>query len=693
MRRTGLLLLLVAFASAAFAQDSAAKTSFVSENIDKTVEPCVDFYQFACGNWLAKHPIPADRATYGVGGMVFDQNLDALHEALEVAANPTTKRSPAERRVGDYYAACMDERGINTAGLSPLQPELARINALSTKAGLAAQIAHMHALGMRDGTQFAQSGRAKSLFDFTAGLDDKDAKKLIPIVDAGGIGLPDRDMYVDDDARSKALREGYVKHVENMFKLLGETPEKAAADAKTVMAIETDLAKVSMTRTDRRDPNSIYHKMAVKELQALAPDFNWKAYFTAVGEPATQSANVREPNFVKGMNAAIQAHPLDHWKTYLKWHLVHASVAAGPLLPTKFVDENFDFYGKQLTGAKQMRPRWKRCIASADASLGEDLGILFLEKKFGPESKQRMDTMVANLEKALANDIQSLDWMGAETKKAAMVKFHGITNKIGYPEHPRTYPFAVIRRTIPLANWWSVAGDDLKWTLARIHKPANKSEWQMTADTLNAYYDPQMNNINFPAGILQPPYFSKDNDDAINYGAIGGVIGHELTHGFDDQGAQYDAEGNLRDWWTPEDEQKFKERASCIVDEYNTFTVKDPANPDKPIHLNGKLTLGENAADNGGLRIAYNALEDSLGGKEQPLIDGFTPEQRVFLGWGTVWCNNYRDQAAALQAKTNEHSVSKYRVLGVVQNMPEFQKAFSCKAGQPMVAAKACRIW
>jgi putative endopeptidase len=475
-----------------------------------------------------------------------------------------------------------------------------------------------------------------------------------------------------------------------MFKLLGESPEKAGADAKTVMAIETDLAKVSMTRTDRRDPNSIYHKMSVKELQALSPDFNWTAYLTAVGIAPTQALNAREPNFVKGMDAAIKAHPLDHWKTYLKWHLVHSSA---PLLPTKFVEENFDFYGKQLTGTKELRPRWKRCIASVDATLGEDLGVLYIEKKFGPESKRRMDEMVANLEKALAADIQSLDWMGADTKKAAMVKFHGITNKIGYPEHPRTYQYAVVRRTTPLANWWSVNGDDLKWTLARIHNPADKSEWQMTADTLNAYYDPQMNNINFPAGILQPPYFSKDNDDAINYGAIGGVIGHELTHGFDDQGAQYDAEGNLRDWWTPEDEKKFKERASCMVDEYNTFTVKDPANPDKPIHENGKLTLGENAADNGGLRIAYMALKDALAGKEQPLIDGYTPEQRVFLGWGTVWCTNYRDKAAALQAKTNEHSIGKYRVLGVVQNMPEFQKAFSCKAGQPMVAEKACRIW
>jgi putative endopeptidase len=692
MRRIALLVLLTC-ASVAFAQDSAPKTSFISDNLDKSVDPCVDFYQYSCGNWLAKHPIPADRATYGTGAMVFDQNLDTLHEALEVAANPSIKRSAPERRAGDYYAACMDERGIDAAGTKPLAAELARINAITTKAGLAAQIAHMHAMGMRDGTQIAQSGRAKPLFDFTAGLDDKNATKVIPIVDAGGIALPDRDMYVDQDERSKELREGYVKHVTNMFKLLGESPEKAAADANTVMAIETDLAKVSMTRTDRRDPNSIYHKMTVKELQALSPDFNWSAYFTAAAVPPTSGLNVREPNFVKGMNAAIAAHPLDHWKTYLKWQLVHSAVAAGPLLPARFVDENFDFYGRQLTGAKQLRPRWKRCIGSVDASLGEDLGILYIEKKFGPESKKRMDEMVANLEKALAADIESLDWMGAETKKAAMVKFHGITNKIGYPEHPRTYPTAVIRRTTPLANWWSVAADDLRWTLGRIRKPADKTEWQMTADTLNAYYDPQMNNINFPAGILQPPYFSKDNDDAINYGAIGGVIGHELTHGFDDQGAQYDANGNLRDWWTPEDEKKFKERASCIVDEYNTFTVKDPANADKPIHLNGKLTLGENAADNGGLRIAYNALEAANAGKEQPLIDGYTPEQRVFLGWGTVWCSNYRDQAAALQAKTNEHSVSMYRVLGVVQNMPEFQKAFSCKAGQPMVSAKACRIW
>jgi putative endopeptidase len=689
MRRMALLLLLLTVASFAFTQD-ASKTSFISDNIDKSVEPCVDFFQYACGNWLAKHPIPADRATYGTGSVVFDQNLDALHDALEVAANPTTKRSAAEQRVGDYYAACMDERGINAEGTKPLQPELARINALASKAGLAGEIAHLQSIGLRDGTQIAQTGRAKALFDFTAFLDDKNATKVIPIVDAGGIGLPDRDMYVDDDERSKGLREGYVKHIQNMFALMGEPSDKAIADAKTVMAIETDLAKVSMTRTDRRDPNSIYHKMTVKELQALSPNFNWTAYFTAAGAPAPAGLNVREPNFVKGMNTAIEAHPLDHWKTYLKWHLVHA---AAPLLPTKFVDENFDFFGKQLTGTKQLRPRWKRCIASADAALGDDLGVLFIEKKFGPESKQRMQEMVANLEKALAADIQSLDWMSPDTKKASMVKFHAITNKIGYPEHPRTYPTAVIRRTTPLANYWSAASDDLKWTLARMKKLADKSEWQMSASTLNAYYDPQMNNINFPAGILQPPYFSKDNDDAVNYGAIGGVIGHELTHGFDDQGRQYDAEGNLRDWWTPEDAKKFQERASCVEKEYDAFTVKDPANPDKPIHLNGKLTLGENAADNGGLRIAYMALVDSLAGKQQAPIDGMTPEQRVFMGWGTVWCNNYRDKAAALQAKTNEHSVSKYRVLGVVQNMPEFQKAFSCKAGQPMVSQNACRIW
>jgi putative endopeptidase len=690
MRRMVLLLLLLfTLASFGFTQDDS-KTSFISDNIDKTVDPCVDFFQYACGNWLAKHPIPADRSNYGTGQMVFDQNLDALHEALEVAANPTTKRSAAEQRVGDYYAACMDERGINAAGIKPLQPELARINAISSKAGLAGEIAHLQSIGLRDGTQLAQSGRAKALFDFSAILDDKNATKVIPVVDAGGIGLPDRDMYVDDDERSKGLREGYVKHMQNMFALMGESPEKAAADAKTVMAIETELAKVSMTRTDRRDPNSIYHKMTVKELQALSPNFNWPAYFTAVGAPTPQSLNVREPNFVKGMDATIEAHPLDQWKTYLKWHLVHASA---PLLPTKFVNENFDFYGKQLTGAKELRPRWKRCIASADIALGEDLGVLFIEKRFGPESKQRMQEMVANLEKALATDIQSLDWMSPETKKAAMVKFHAITNKIGYPDHPRTYPTAVIRRTTPLANYWSANADDLRWTLARMKKPSDKNEWQMSASTLNAYYDPQMNNINFPAGILQSPYFSKENDDALNYGAIGGVIGHELTHGFDDQGRQYDAEGNLRDWWTAEDAKKFQDRATCIEKEYDSFTVKDPANPDKPIHLNGKLTLGENAADNGGLRIAYMALMDSLAGKQEPLIDGMTPEQRVFMGWGTVWCNNYRDKAAALQAKTNEHSVAKYRVSGVVQNMPEFQKAFSCKAGQPMVSQNACRIW
>jgi putative endopeptidase len=676
---------------AASAQSTKSAGSFSIDSLDRTADPCVDFYKFACGGWMANNPLPADQAVWGVGGALNARNRDLLRGVLDKISANDPNRSGLEARVGDYYAACMDEDGIEKKGLSAIQNELDRIAALKSKADLPAQIAHMHMLGMRDGSQLAASRRQRVMFDFQAIQDTKDATRIIAAADAGGIGLPDRDYYFGDDDRSKQAREQYQKHVANMFKLMGESAAKAEEDAKVVFAIESDFAKHSLTRTERRDPKSLYHLMSVSELQSLSPSFSWKRYLTAVGIPSTRVLNAREPEYVKGMNAAIQAHPLEHWKTYLRWHLIHFSA---PLLSHAFVDENFDFYGRKLAGAKALQDRWKRCINSTNVALGEELGQIYSARAFTPESKKRMLAMVVNLEKALDDDIRNLDWMSAETKQQALIKLKAITNKIGYPDEPRTYPTVKTSRSDYAGNYFSGAADDFKWTLARIGKPADYNEWELSAATVDAYYEPQQNNINFPAAILQPPYFDPNMDDAVNYGAIGGVIGHELTHGFDDEGRQYDPVGNLRDWWTPEDSKRFEERAGCMVKEYDSFVaVKDSADPKNDVHLQGKLTLGENAADNGGLRLAYLALKRLNEGKEVAPIDGFTPEQRVFLGWGQVWCANYNDKAAALQAKTNEHSVSRYRVVGVVQNMPEFQEAFGCKKGQPMVSENACRIW
>jgi putative endopeptidase len=668
---------------------------FTLDALDRSADPCGDFYQYACGGWMTRNPIPSDRSRWGTFDGLAERNQNVLHEILEKVAMPSAGRTPLEAKVGDFYAACMDEKGIEARGLAPLKPELARIAGLKSKADLAEQIAHMHMLGLKDGSLFATQGRQKVLFDFQAAQDDKDATQVIAVADAGGIGLPDRDDYFRDDPTAVEKRMQYVAHVQKMFELAGDKPAVAAESARVVVDIETALAKVSLSRTDRRDPKRLYHKMPVAELEALSPSFAWKRYLAAVGIPNTQALNVHEPDFYKGLEVVLKAHALDHWKTYLRWHLLHFSA---PLLPKAFVDENFDFYLHKLNGAKEQRARWKRCVAQTDAGLGEALGQLFVDRTFGEDGKKRMLTLVVNLEKAFEKDIQGLDWMGGETKKQALAKLKAIENKIGSPVKPRDYASVKPRRDDPLANLFAASEYDFRWQLGRIGKPVDKSEWQMSPPTVNAYYDPQMNNINFPAGILQPPFFDRMIDDAVNYGAIGGVIGHELTHGFDDQGRQYDPDGNLRDWWTAEDGKRFEERAACLVKEYDSFTVlKDAKDPKNDVHLNGKLTLGENAADNGGLRIAYLGLVESLKGKKpasgEAKIDGFTPEQRVFLGWGQVWCANYTDAAARRQALTNEHSVSKYRVNGVVQNMPEFQRAFSCKPKQPMVRDNACRIW
>ena len=660
---------------AVYAQTPASRVGgpaqFDLTAIDKSADPCVDFYQYACGSWMKKNPIPADQAMWGRFNELADRNRDILHEILEEASNPAAGRDATTQKIGDYYAACMDEKAIDAKGLAALDPELDRIRNLKDKAQIAGEIAHLHAIGV------------PALFQFNSGQDFKDSNAVIAQFDQGGLGLPDRDYYLKDDPKSVELRQKYVAHVQRMFELAGEKPELAKADAAAVMQIETALAKGSLDLVSRRDPEKVYHKIGKPELAALSPAFRWNEYFAAAGAPAFQSINVSYPEFVKAIDAGIEATPLAGWKTYLTWQLVHS---VSPFLPTGFTQENFNFYGKTLSGTEAMRPRWKRCVDFTDQELGEALGRKYVERTFGAEGKARTLKMVDALEKALGEDIEKLDWMTPATKGQAIVKLKAITNKIGYPDRWRDYSSVVIKPDDPIGNSFRANDFEFHRVLNKIGQPLDRLQWDMTPPTVNAYYDPQMNNINFPAGILQPPFFYNNVDDAVNFGGIGMVIGHELTHGFDDQGRQFDAHGNLKDWWTPKDAEEFQQRAACVADEYGGFSVAPGA------FVNGKLTLGENTADNGGVRIALMALLNTIG-NQTAKIDGYTPEQRFFLSFGQIWCENGREEALRMLVQTNEHSPPQFRVNGVIVNMPEFRKAFSCKPGQPMAPVHACHVW
>jgi putative endopeptidase len=669
--RTALVLSLSALALAA-QTTKESPLRFDVGAMDKTADPCSDFFQYACGNWVKANPIPPDQSRWGRFSELAERNRAVLRDILEEAAKPTAQRDAIAKQIGDYYAACMDEKAIEAKGLKPLQAELDRIVALRDKGQLPAEIAHLH----RTGTG--------ALFDFSSGQDFKDSTAVIAQLDQGGLGLPDRDYYLKDDPESVTLRTKYLAHVQRMFELAGEKADKAKADADVVMRLETALAKGALDRVSLRDPEKVYHRMTKQDLDALGKGFQWDAYFRDAGAPAFTAINVSWPDFVKAVDAEIQSASLDDWKTYLRWHVLHSSA---PILPAAFVNENFAFYGKVLTGADELRPRWKRCTDYTDSQLGEALGRKFVEKTFGAEGKERTLKMVHELEQALGKDIQNLSWMTPATKAQAAIKLKAITNKIGYPEKWRDYSSIQIARDNAFGNRQRADAFEFHRVLEKIGKPVDRLEWDMTPPTVNAYYDPLMNNINFPAGILQPPFFDNKMDDAVNYGGIGAVIGHELTHGFDDEGRQFDAKGNLHDWWTEVDAKEFTERAACVADEYSSMSVAPG------VHINGKLTLGENTADNGGARIAYMALMDAIAARTSPKIDGFTPEQRFFLSFGQIWCANERPEAVKLQVQTDPHSPPKYRVNGTVQNMPEFQKAFSCQPGKPMVKQSACRVW
>ena len=670
------LVFLLLSAITCFGQSSpATPAGFSVANIDKTADPCVDFYQYACGNWLKNTEIPADQPGWVSFTEIYERNLAIERDILEKAAAQKSGREAIDQKIGDYFGACMDEKSVDAKGLAALKPELDRLAAVKNKQELIDAVAHAYLIG------------PNPLFRFYSNSDLHNAGMVIAWVDQGGLTLPDRDYYIKDDKKMADMRQHLVDYATEMFKLAGQSAEQAAASAQTVLRVETALAKASMDRTLRRDPKNRDHKMSREELQRTAPNFYLARYFKAVGAPDFNELNVGNPDFFKQVNGVIESEPLEALKTYVRWHLLDN---AAPWLSKPFVDANFKMQ-QFLTGQAEIQARWKRCVDATDNALGEALGQRYVERTFGAEGKQRMLKMVAALEKSLDEDIAGLTWMTADTKKQAKVKLDAIRNKIGYPDVWRDYSRLSIRDGDLLGNYQRANEFEARRQIAKINKPLDRQEWGMTPPTVNAYYNGSRNEIVFPAGILQPPFFDKTMDDAVNFGGIGYVIGHELTHGFDDQGRKFDPSGNLRDWWTAQDGQEFEKRAGCVANEYGNFVAVDD------LKLNGKLTLGENTADNGGARISLTALRETIAqdasGKAAEKIDGYTPEQRFFLGMGRVWCEKRRPEYSRMLVSVDPHSPGRYRINGVLQNMPEFQQAWSCKAGQPMVSENACRVW
>ncbi len=642
--------------------------------MDKSADPCADFYQYSCGGWLKQNPIPPDQASYGRDTELAERNRLVLRDILERASSEDPGRSAVEQKIGDYYASCMDEKAIEDKGIEPLKPELDRIAALKSKSELPEELAHLHLLGV------------DAFFSYGSDQDFKDATSVIAEADQGGLGLPERDYYSRTDPKSLETRKQYTAHVANMLRLAGQNPATAKTDAHNILMLETQLAKASLTVTQRRDPASIYHKLPLSDLQNMDPIFTWNRYLRATDTPPVQSLNVAVPGFFKALQAVLNQQNLPTIKAYLRWHLVHEMA---PMLPAKFVAENFAFYGQELQGQKELQARWKRCVRSTDHQLGEALGQKYVERQFGPENKERTLRMVKDIEAAMGRDIDQLTWMSAETKQKAKEKLTAVANKIGYPDKWRDYSKYEIIRGDALGNFVRGTEFESHRQIAKIGKPVDRGEWGMSPPTVNAYYNPQMNDINFPAGILQPPYYDPKADDAVNYGDAGGVIGHELTHGFDDEGSQFDGKGNLSNWWTAADRKEFDTRTACVAREYDQFIAVDD------VHLNGKLTLGENVGDLGGLKLALMAYmaRAGAGNDKDQASEGFTPEQRFFLGYAQGWCENDTPEILRLQAQTDPHSTTKYRVDGVVINLPEFQKAFSCKTGAPLAPEKRCEVW
>lgn len=686
-------ILLAAIVSAALAAPNSALSQFApasgvgerkvallpgldKELIDASADPCVDFVQYSCGNFSKLYPIPPDRTKYSTEYIIRDYTEAVLRALLDRFAARSAQHSANEQKIGDFYASCLDEDVIHAAGLKPLQPEFDRIAALTDKKQLTALLEHDQMININ------------AFFGYWESQDFKDAQKQIAVVDQGGLGMPERDYYLRTGNEAEKARKEYVAHVANMLRLSGEPADRAAAEAAKIMALETALAKASMDVTSRRDPNNVYHPMAVTKLSELTPQIDWPRFFAETGEPGIRDLNVANPDFFRGLQALLETTSLDDIKVYLRWQLINSVPSYA--LPKALDDEHFDFFLHKLGGQEEQLPRWKRCVNATDAALGEALGQVYVQENFPAASKAYTVQMVRDVKDAMRQEIGTQSWMSAETKAKANAKLQLVADKIGYPDHWRDYSSLEIVRGDAMGNALRAVDFENRRELAKIGKPVDRDEWWMSPPTVNAYYQPLMNDINFPAGILQAPFYDPRATDAENYGQIGAVVGHELTHGFDDQGSKFDGKGNLSDWWTAEDRKGFNDMTDCEVKEYGSFTAVDD------LKVNGKLTLGENTADNGGLRLAYVAfLEDAKrkGIDLNVAQDVYTPIQQFFIAYGQSWCASLRPEQIRLQVQTNEHAPDPLRVNGVVQNMREFGKAFNCKVGQPMMPAAACHVW
>ncbi len=645
-------------------------------SMDKNTAACTDFYQFSNGTWLTKTEIPPAYSSWGAFNVLAENNRKTLHDILEESAkNTKATKGSNEQKIADFYASCLDEGKRQAEGMKPLVPELARIDKIKTTADVQSEIAYLHRHGI------------STLFGFGSLPDLKNSSMVLAFAGQGGLSLPNRDYYTKADEKSVKLRDEFVKHIANMFQLVGDTPDQAAKNAQTVLAVQTRLAENSRTPIALRDPTKQYHMMNPAQLKELTPNFSWDAYRKGVGAPVTGDINVAHPEFFQAVDKMLVDVPVADWKTYLRWHLI---TSAAPSLSSKFETENFNFFGKTLQGRKEQLPLWRRCVSATDGSLGEALGQVYVSRAFTPDSKTRMKAMVNNLIVAFRERLQQLNWMSDETRKQAIAKLDAFGQKIGYPDKWIDYSNLEVSRESYLANVLRSNEFDQKRDFNKINKPVDRKEWGMTPPTVNAGYNPLNNDISFPAGILQAPFFNPAADDAINYGAIGAVIGHEITHGYDDQGSEFDASGNLKNWWTESDKKNFDGRATCVVNQFSAFEA-EPG-----LHLQGKLVSGESIADLGGLYVAFDAFQKSLEGKPRPAdIDGFTPEQRFFLGWAQVWAEKYTPEAARLQSQSDPHPLSRFRVNGPLSNMPQFAAAFQCKSGDAMVRPDAdrCQVW
>jgi putative endopeptidase len=662
-------------APATQAKDELAKPIDQS-NFDTSVKPSDDFFLYANGGWIKRTEIPPEYSRWGSFNQLIEHNNEALH-AIAEKASKTKSSDPTTQKVGDYYASGMDEKAIDAAKTKPLGDELAKIDSVKDRNDVLNEIAHLHMIGVN------------AFFNFGSSQDDKDSTREIANALQGGLGMPDRDYYTKDDDASKKLRDAYVAHVSKMLTLLGEPADKAADGANKILALETSLAQASRTRVELRDPEKNYNKMTQDELQKLTPDWNWADYFNGIGLANPGDIDVHQPDFFKAMDSVFTSTSLDDWKTYLRWHLINDTA---PALSNDLVNEDFNFKETTLRGTKQIKPRWKRVITAEDGQIGEAIGKLYVDQYFPPAAKARALELINNLKEALADRIKTLDWMDEPTKKAALEKLAAFQVKIGYPQKWRDYSTLMINRGPWVLNGIRADNFEAKRDLNKIGKPVDRTEWGMTPPTVNAYYNPKMNEIVFPAGILQPPFFFASADDAVNYGGIGCVIGHEMTHGFDDQGRKYDKVGNLTDWWTKESADAYEKRRKAVVDQYNEYE------PLPGLHVNGELTQGENIADIGGVKLAYAALQKALDKhpeERNKKIDGFTPEQRFFLAFAGIWRQKIRDEDQKLRLNTDPHSPGHFRVNGPLSDLPEFAKAFNVPDGSPMVrpADKRANIW